>query len=133
MVRRWSGNRSGNVNGGGISAGTSDPALDNHRDTLRAFVSIIRDIAAHPLIHSDAYAQRIIHSIAKCTTPIEADELMDKLLVRVGEIIAARTGDNSELHHLMALTGARRRAPMNMHSHRPVEDDALPSRTFMKL
>lgn len=124
---------SGSQSGSGIAARVSDPALAEHNKTLRAFADILGRIAQSELVRIDPYAQMIINAIASCNTPMEADELMDKLLVRVGELIAIHTGDHSELHHLTALTGARRRVPITMHAHRSVEDNAPPSRTFMKL
>lgn len=137
MVTTWPRDKAGAGKSSGISTEMLDAALAEHVNTLRAFAHVLQQIAESELIRTDPYAQRIISSVAICSTPMEADELMDKLLVRVGELIAARTGDNSELHHLMALTGARRRMPMNIYANRSVDsdagDDILPSRTFMKL
>ena len=59
------------------------------------------------------------------------------LLVRVGEIIAERTGDTSELKHLSTLTGPRSRSAMTKRSQQSSrhngDSPSIPVRTFMKL
>jgi hypothetical protein len=113
-----------------------DHELAEHQNTLVRLADGLRKIMANKMIAKDAQADRILNRILQSRDAVEIDRHMDDLLVRVGEIIAERTGDASELKHLGALTGPRGSAMTKrarQSSQNTGKDLSMPARTFMKL
>lgn len=115
----------------------ADHDLEEHQHKLNRFAQGLRQIMANRLIARDAKADKILNRILQSRDAVEIDKHMDDLLVRVGEIIAERTGDTSELSRLSALTGPRSRSSMvkrvQQSSQQNGNGASRPARTFMKL
>jgi len=94
----------------------------------------LQHICESELVASDEEAQRIIINMVHCRSMIEVNAQMDRLVVRIGEILAARTGDKTELDRLVNLMRARGRAAFasNAKRHNFVAGDEAPRRTFIR-
>ena len=118
-------------------AAAPDLQLAEHANKLRALAHALGEISSAPWVSSDSAAHAILREIAQSRTPVDVDAHMDRLMIRIGQLIAERTGDNSELHRLAALTGPRARLRLFSHAHVTIETDAHGSsvrpRAFMKL
>ncbi|WP_194407382.1 hypothetical protein [Bradyrhizobium sp. CCBAU 53351] len=73
-------------------------------------------ICAVPLIASDGEARRIILTMPYCADMTEVDALMDRLLIRVGELLSAATGDPSQLTRLVHKARAHGRTALRRNS-----------------
>ena len=94
----------------------------------------IQQICKSELVASDEEAQRIIISMVHCRDMTEVDAQMDRLLVRIGEVLAARTGDKTEFDRLVNLTRARGRTVFASHAkrHNFAAGDEAPRRKFIR-
>jgi predicted protein tyrosine phosphatase len=107
------------------------------RDVIRQFRDQLQQICESELVCSDKEAQRIIIGMVHCQNMMEVDAMMDRLVIRIGELVAARTGDPSEMTRLVTQARERGRAALARHSkqHKFSADDetARFTRTVVKL
>jgi CRP/FNR family transcriptional regulator, cyclic AMP receptor protein len=94
----------------------------------------LQQICKSELVASDEEAQRIIISMVHCRDMTEVDAQMDRLLVRIGEVLAARTGDKTEFDRLVNLARARGRTVFASHAkrHNFAAGDEAPRRKFIR-
>ncbi|MGL9618617.1 hypothetical protein QRQ56_11480 [Bradyrhizobium sp. U531] len=83
-------------------------------------------ICAAPLIASDGESRRIILAMPHCADMTEVDALMDRLLIRVGELLSATTGAPPQLTRLGHKAREHGRAALrrNSQQHNFGEQDA---------
>jgi hypothetical protein len=107
------------------------------RDVLRQFRDQLQQICESELVCSDKEAQRIIVGMVHCGNMMDVDARMDRLMIRIGELLAAKTGDASELTRLVTQARERGRAALTRHSKQHkfgADDQAGPSaRMVVKL
>ncbi|PDT90838.1 hypothetical protein CO669_07635 [Bradyrhizobium sp. Y36] len=77
--------------------------------------ALLDQICTAPLIASDGEARRIILAMPLCADMTEVDALMDRLLIRVGELLSA-TGDPSQLTRLVRKSREHGRAALRRNS-----------------
>jgi hypothetical protein len=106
-------------------------------EVVRQFRDQLQQICKSELVCSDQEAQRIIVGMVQCRNMTEVDACMDRLMIRIGELLAAKTGDPSELTRLVTQARERGRAALARHSKRhtfSADDEAGRStRTVVKL
>ena len=107
------------------------------RNVLTQFRDQLQQICESDLVCSDKEAQHIIIGMIHCQSMMEVDAQMDRLVIRIGELVAERTGDPSELTRLVTQARERGRAALTRHGkqHRFNNDDNAGSsiRTVVKL
>jgi hypothetical protein len=115
--------------------GPSSAEARQWRNVLTQFRDQLQQICESDLVCSDPEAQRIIIGMVRCHSMTEVDSLMDRLMIRIGELVAARTGDPSELTRLVTQARERGRAALTRHGkqHKFNDDTDRPIRTVVKL
>jgi hypothetical protein len=107
------------------------------RNVLAQFRDQLQQICESRLVCSDKEAQRIIIGMVHCQNMTEVDAQMDRLMIRIGELLVAKTGDASELTRLVSQSRERGRAALARHSkqHKFGADDEAGRliRTVVKL
>jgi hypothetical protein len=107
------------------------------RDVIIQFRDQLQQICESELVSSDKEAQRIIIGMVHCRNMTEVDGQMDRLVIRVGELLAAKTGDPSELTRLVTQARERGRAALARHSKQHTfsagDQAGRPARTVVKL
>lgn len=94
-----------------LSAGPQD-----WQGVITQFCNLLRQICESELVCADLEAQRIIIGMVHCANMTEVDAIMDRLAIRIGELLAARTGDPSELARLVTQARERGRAALARNS-----------------
>jgi hypothetical protein len=106
-------------------------------DILTQFRDRLQEIAESKIVRADTEAQRIIIGMVHCRNMVEVDAQMDRLAMRVGELLAAKTGDATELTRLISPTRANGRAALARHSKQhnfePDDENGRPIRWVTKL
>jgi len=104
------------------------------RTVLTHFRNYLQQICASELVGSDQEAQRIILGMLHCRTMTEVDAQMDRLIIRCGELLAARTGDRTDLARLFGRARERGRAAFASSGkrHNFVAADEAPRRKFIR-
>jgi hypothetical protein len=117
--------------------GPSSAESQQWRSVLTQFRDQLQQICESDLVSSDEEARRIIIGMVHCQDMTEVDAQMDRLVIRIGELVAERTGDPSELTRLVTQARERGRAALTRHGkqHRFNNDDNAGSsiRTVVKL
>lgn len=101
---------------------------------LREFSNLLREILRTDLVQADRKAQDIIYGMVGCKDMAEIDAQMDVLVLRVNELLAARSGDANAVPEIK--TGLRGRASLRTISSQHTiadEPDSRPGRTFLRL
>jgi hypothetical protein len=88
------------------------------RNVVTQFRDQLQQICESELVCSDKQAQRIIIGMVHCRNMTEVDAQMDRLVIRAGELLAAKTGDPSELSRLATHSRERGRTALARHSKR---------------
>lgn len=91
-------------------------AQQDWQGVITQFRNLLRQICESELICADLEAQRIIIGTVDCANMTEVDAIMDRLAIRIGELLAARTGDPSELARLVTQARERGRAALARNS-----------------
>jgi hypothetical protein len=104
------------------------------RTVLTHFRNYLQKICESELVGADQEAQRIIVDVVRCRTMTDVDAQMDRLIVRCGELLAARTGDSTELARLLsrAREGGRAAFASSGKRHNFAAEDEAPRRTFIR-
>jgi hypothetical protein len=104
------------------------------RTVLTHFRNYLQKICESELVDADQEAQRIIVGMLHCCTMTEVDAQMDRLIVRCGELLAARTGDSTDLARLFGRARERGRAAFASSGkrHNFAAADEVPRRTFIR-
>jgi hypothetical protein len=86
-------------------------ALDmgSHIGVVRQLRDCLKQIAGLDFVHADREAQRILWTMARCNAMNAISEQMDRFIIRVGELLSAKTGDPTLLTQLVA--GVRKNDP----------------------
>jgi hypothetical protein len=117
--------------------GLLDAVSEDWRNVIMQFRDQLQQICESELVCSDKEAQRIIIGMVHCRDMTEVDAQMDRLVIRIGELLAAKTGDPSELTRLVTQARERGRAALTRNSkqHKFSTDDNGGScaRTVVKL
>jgi len=94
----------------------------------------LQRICESEAVASDKEAQRIIIGMVHCRTMTDVDGQMDRLIIRIGELLAAKTGDATEFTRLVNRTRERGRAAFasNSKRHNFATDDEAPRRKFIR-
>ena len=105
----------------------------NWYNVLTQFRDQLQQICESELVGADKEAQRIIVGMVHCRTMTDVDAQMDRLLIRCGELLAAKTGDETEFARLVNRTRERGRAAFanNGKRHNFRADDEAPRRKFI--
>jgi hypothetical protein len=95
------------------------------RDVLTQFRDQLQQICESELVSADKEAQHLIIGMVHCGNMMDVDAQMDRLVIRIGELLAAKTGDASELTRLVTQARERGRAALTRHSkqHKFSADD----------
>lgn len=116
---------------------SSSPTLHDWKVVMRQFSANLRRICDSELVRSDEKAQRIIaRMVGPKVSMKEIDAQMDLLTLRVGELLAQKTGDDTQLSHLLARGSQRRSlARFSEGGHQALADETAgrPGRTFLRL
>jgi hypothetical protein len=104
------------------------------RTVLTHFRNYLQKICESELVGTDQEAQRIIVGMVHCRTMTDVDAQMDRLIVRCGELLAARTGDSTELARLLsrAREGGRAAFASSGKRHNFAAEDEAPRRKFIR-
>jgi hypothetical protein len=115
--------------------GPSSAEARQWRNVLTQFRDQLQQICESDLVCSDQEAQRIIIGMVRCQNMTEVDAQMDRLVIRIGELLAIRSGDPSELTRLVTQARERGRAALTRHGkqHKFNDDADRPIRTVVKL
>jgi hypothetical protein len=105
------------------------------RNVLKQFRDQLQQICDSDLVCSDKEAQRIIIGMVHCRNMTDVDAQMDRLVIRIGELLVAKTGDASELTRLVTQARERGRAALARHGkqHKFSDDAGRSLRTVVKL
>jgi hypothetical protein len=103
-------------------------------DVLTQFRDHLRQICQSELVAADRQAQRIITSMFRCRCMAEIDAQMSRLIMRYGELLAAKTGDKTEFNRLVNRSRPRGRAAFagNGKRHNFAAADGASRRTYLK-
>jgi hypothetical protein len=100
----------GIASAGSLADGPLSAEGRNWRNVLKQFRDHLQQICQSEPVTADKQAQRIIVGMARCRTMTEVDAQMDRLIIRCGELLAAKTGDKTEFTRLLNRTRERGRA-----------------------
>jgi hypothetical protein len=105
----------------------------NWHNVLTQFRDQLQQICASELVCADKEAQRIIVGMVHCRTMMDVDAQMDRLLIRCGELLVAKTGDKTEFARLVGRARERGRTAFanNGKRHNFRADDEAPRRKFI--
>jgi hypothetical protein len=83
--------------------------LSSHIGVVRQLRDCLKNIAGLEFVRSDREAQRILWTMARSGDMNAISEQMDRFVVRVAELLSAKTGDPALLKRLVA--GVRQNDP----------------------
>jgi hypothetical protein len=86
------------------------------RDVLTQFRNYLQQICESKIVKSDKQAQQIILNMVHCRDMAEVNSQMDRLMIRVGMLLAAKTGDKKELTRLISQVRERGRGALTRNS-----------------
>ncbi len=104
---------------GGIGASVPAPISvesQNWHDVLTQFRDCLQQICESELVCADKRAQKIILGMLHCKNMTDVNAQTDRLMIRVGELLAAKTGDKTELTRLITKARERGRAALTRSS-----------------
>jgi hypothetical protein len=117
-------------------AGSLSTEGEKWRDILTQFCYTLQQICESEIVCSDKQAQRIILDMVHCKNMAEVNAQVDRLMMRVGELLVAKTGDKTELTRLVSRARERGRAALTRSSkHHAFSNEgeaAGPSRVLIK-
>jgi hypothetical protein len=120
-----------------IGAGTLLQGGRDWHGVLRQLAGALQEILRTDLVRSDREAQRIIFEMIYCRDLAQVDAQMDLLALRVGRLLAEKTGDASAATRMQLLTGARGQASLRMtptrHAALSEQTATRAARTFLRL
>jgi len=104
---------------------------------LRRLAGALHEILRTDLVRSDREAQRIVFEMIHCRDLAQVDAQMDLLAMRVGRLLAEKTGDASAETRMRLLSGARGQASLrttpNQHAALAEQTATRAARTFLRL
>jgi DNA polymerase III delta prime subunit len=109
--------------------------VEKRRDVLTRFRNYLQQICESEIVSSDQKAKQIILDMVRCRNMIEINAQVDRLMIRIGELLVAKTGDKTELPRLVSRARERGRAALTRNSkyHAFNEGEAAgPSRVVIK-
>jgi hypothetical protein len=114
--------------------------LSVHTQNLRDVLNQIRDhlqqICESKIVCADKPAQQIILDMLPCRNMAEVNVQVDRLMIRVGQLLAAKTGDKTEFVRLLTQARERGRAALTRgskyHKFRDEDEAERPARVLIK-
>jgi hypothetical protein len=97
-------------------AGPLSAETSNLRDILNQFRIHLQQIYQSEIVRSDKQAQQIILNMLYCRNMAEVNAQVDLLTIRVGQLLAAKTGNKAELNRLITQARERGRAALTRNS-----------------
>src|SRR3979411_3061177 len=113
---------------GSPAAWSLSVAGQNWHKVLTQFRAHLQHICESELVAADHEAKRIIAGMVHCRTMTDVDAEMDRLIIRCGELLVAKTGDKTEFDRLLnrARAGGRAAFANNGKRHNFSADDEAP-------